>query len=63
MNKLRLKNAKKSDILPFFVLFMLLSFRYSKKLLVKGVNMYILAIATQFQYFLGFSKPYELFLA
>ena len=48
MNELEFKNTKKSDILLFFGLFMLLSFRYPKKVFEKGKNMYILAIATLF---------------
>ena len=45
------------------VFFMHLSSRYLKKLFVNGKNMCILAIATYFQYFFGFSKLYEQFYA
>ena len=33
--------------------------RYPKKLFVKSKNMYILSIATHFQYFFGFIKVHE----
>ena len=63
MKELGHKYTENKDILPFFGFFMLLSSRYPKKLFANGKNMCILAIATYFQYLLGFSKLYEQFYA
>ena len=46
MNELGHKNTEKSDILPSF--FYADIFKISKKIFVKGKNMYILAIDTHF---------------